>query len=353
MAGIPPVRYKDRTVPLPTHRHHDIITAMRALEPTVRPEPSRRRNAWALLIAFVLAGCVSLPVAPSRRSAAHLPADLERYYDYSPAALEAAFEPPVKRSGYTLRRGQLSGEGLEPIRIDWYQPDRPGRLPAVLMSPILAGNDLYVREFARFYAARGMHAFLVYRKKEPFSADRPLTDVEDHLRRTVIELRRSLDWIERQDSVEGGRIGTFAISLGAILTCVLSAVEPRIRCSVLGLPAGHVPEIILHSKDRSLRKRRRAYLEKRGWTQGQALEELRSVVRTEPLAFAAGVDPDRMLVIAGLFDRVLGFGRSLELWRALGRPRIILLPTGHYTAYFAIPYLKIATYSFLRRHLAR
>ena len=70
------------------------------------------------------------------------------------------------------------------------------------------------------------------------------------------------------------------------------------------------------------------------------------------MRFAGAVDPGRVLIIAGLFDRVLGLGRSLDLWRAMGRPQLILLPTGHYSAYFATPYLKMATYSFLRRHLS-
>ncbi len=313
-----------------------------------------RAVSWVLALALTLTGCVSLPVPPRRRAPAPLPAELAHYYDYTPAPLAATFERTEPRSGYTLHRLRLSGpEGITPIRVDWYRPGRAGRHPAILMSPILAGNDLYVREFARFYAARGLHAFLVYRQKEPFSADRPLTDVEEHLRKTLIELRRALDWVERQESVDGERIGCFAISLGAILTALLTAVDPRVRCSVLGLPAGNVAEILIHSKDKAIRKRRRAWLERHGWTAEKALEELRRVVRSEPMAFAAGVDPARVLVIAGLFDRVLGLHRSLALWRAMGRPALVVLPTGHYTAYFTTPYLKALTYSFLRRKLSR
>ena len=108
----------------------------------------------------------------------------------------------------------------------------------VLLSPILAGNDLYVKEFAGFFAARGLHAVLVYRQKEVFSPDRDLKDIESHLKESIIQLRQTIDWLEIQESVDVERIGSFAISLGAILTSILAAVEPRIKCSVLGLPAG-------------------------------------------------------------------------------------------------------------------
>ncbi len=269
--------------------------------------------------------------------------------------MQAKFESTEQKSGYQLHRLSLSPadppEGFRPIKVDWYQPTRAGRHPVVLMSPILAGNDLYVQEFAHFFAARGMHAVLVYRQKEVFSPDRPLEEIETHFKESIVELRETIDWLEQLDSVDPEKIGCFAISLGAILTTVLTPVEPRIRCAVLGLPAGHIPEIILSSDDKAIRKRRRAYLEKHHWTKEQALQRLQSVIVSEPLSFAPSIDPGKTLVIAGLFDRVLGLGRTLELWRAMHRPRLILLPTGHYTAYFATGYLKMATYSFLKRQL--
>ena len=300
----------------------------------------------------MLVGCGTLPVPLRATSPQPLAPELAGAYDYPQLPLKAVGESTQSRSGYSFHRLQLTGpDPMKPIRIDWYKPNRSVRCPAILMSPILAGNDLFVREFAAFYAARGLHAVIVYRQKEVFSADRPLQDVETHLRETVVELRRALDWMETEESIDSQRIGTFSISLGAMLTSVLAAIEPRVRCSVLGLPAGCLPEIIMTSQDKGIRKRRRAYLERHGWNKQQALEELKKVVRTDPLNFAGAVDPRKVLIIAGLFDRVLGFHRSLDLWRAMGRPRLILLPTGHYSAYLATPYLKLVTYSFLRREL--
>ncbi len=280
--------------------------------------------------------------------------EMATYYDYERKPLAASLESTKPGSDFEVRKLILSIPGdsdLRPIRLDWYKPNRLGRLPVVLMSPILAGDDLYVREFTRFYAARGLHAVLVYRPKEVFSADRDLKDIETHFRESVINLRQVIDWLQTQDSVDPQRIGSFAISMGAILTTILSAVEPRLRCSVLGLPAGHIPEIIMSSQDKAIRKRRRATMEKHGWTHEEALRQLKSVMRSEPMLLAPAIDPKKTLMIVGLFDRVLGLGRSLDLWRAMGRPRMVLLPTGHYTAYFATPYLKIVTYSFLRRNL--
>ncbi|MBI3333792.1 MAG: acetylxylan esterase [Candidatus Omnitrophica bacterium] len=317
-----------------------------------------RRSRWfaarCSLCALLLAGCVSFPMRHTANHPTPLPAELRSYYDYRPASLKPIFESTQRKSGYRIHRLRLEAPSdpmVRPIRLDWYEPGRSGRLPVILMSPILAGNDLYVREFASFYAGRGMHAVIVYRPKEVFSPERDLKDIETHLQESVIQMRRAIDWLQTLESVDPEAIGSYGISMGAILTTILAAVEPRVKANVFGLPAGEVARIIMSSQDKTIRKRRKAYLERHGWTEEKGLEELEKAILSEPMRFAPAIDPARSLVIVGLFDRVLGLSRSLKLWRGMGRPALLVLPTGHYTAYFATPHLKIVTYSFLRRHL--
>lgn len=286
-----------------------------------------------------------------------LPSQLSSYYSYTPGSAECTVESTKEEDGYQIKRLRLTPQmpamnGSDPIVIDWYRPHKPGPLPVALMSPILADDDLYVREFARFYAARGMHGVLVYRPHEVFSAGRSLEDIELHFKESIIQMRQTLDWLETQDSVDREKIGTFAISLGAILTTILAAVEPRVKASVLGLPAGEVAEVIMTSKDKAIRKRRNAFLSARGWSQEEGLKQLKSVLLSEPMRFGPYLNRSRTLVIVGLFDQVLGWRRSMALWRSMGKPQLILLPTGHYTAGVYTPYLKLTTYSFLRRNLS-
>lgn len=284
-----------------------------------------------------------------------LPIELATYYNYAKEPLVVHVEVVQEKDGYRVKRLRLTSSTdstSRPILIDWYAPGGvSGKLPAILISPILAGNDLYVREFARYFAARRMHAVIVYRPKEIFSPQRPLSDIESHLRESILQLRQTLDWLETVESVDSERIGSFAISMGAILSAILTAVEPRIKAAVLGLPAGNVAQIIMGSQDKAIRKRRKNYLKERRLTKEEALKQLEEAIFSEPMRFASSIDSSKVLVIAGIFDRVLGFQRSLALWRAMGRPRFILLPTGHYSAYLATGYLKVATYSFLKRSL--
>lgn len=329
--------------------------------------------AGGMVAALALSGCATLPAPMRSGPLAPLPSRMAEHYSYSPIALTASHPAIEQQDGFSIERFTLNGPSqpdFRPIRVDWYRPnpsprpsprDRGGqegslegkreKLPTVLISPILAGNDLYIREFARFFAARGLNAVIVYRPKEVFSSNRPLSDIEAHLRESIIQLRQVMDWLEQQDSVDREKLGSFAISMGALLTSVLAAVEPRVKASVLGLPAGRIAEILMASQDKAIRKRRENYLKENNLTREEAQDQLTDVIVSEPMTFAPAVEPGRVLMISGLFDRVLGLDRSLALWKRMGRPRLILLPTGHYTAALATPWLKMATYSFLKRKL--
>ncbi len=306
------------------------------------------------LIPFLIAGCVTLPIPMGKRSSSSFPDRLTHLYDYTPLSLQPDARSQKSLDGSSRIHLILTAPqdpSFPQIAVDWYRPGRPGRHPLILISPILAGNDLYINEFARFFAARGLHAVIVYRKKETFSADRGLADVETHLRESVIQLRQVLDWLQTQPEVDPDRIGTFAISLGAMLTVVLAAVDPRIQASVFGLPAGNIPEILMTSRDKAIRKRRMNYMKENNLSEEEFRKQLQEVIVSDPMDFAPAVGPNRILLIAGIFDRVIGFRRSMALWKRMGRPRLILLPTGHYTAALATPWLKLVTYSFLRRQL--
>jgi len=308
-------------------------------------------------MAFVLAGlcgCSHLPIPMARRTPAPLPEKLAHYYDTAPLALKMSVQSTEPADDFEIQRLTLTAPlkpSFRPIRIDWYKPHEAGAHPAILMSPILADTDLYIREFARFFAGRRLHAVLVYRPKEIFTGDRALEDIEKHFHESIVQLRHALDWLEIQPSVDPERIGSFSISMGAILTLVLTAIEPRIQASVLALPAGHIPEIIMSSKDKTIRKRRVNYLKENNLTPEEALQKLKAVIVSEPMTFAPAIDPDRVFMVTGLFDRVLGLRNSLRLWWAMGRPRLLLLPTGHYTAVLATADLKVISYSFLKRKL--
>ena len=238
-------------------------------------------------------------------------------------------------------------------RIDFYIPRnlKPGeKRPVILISPILGGN-MVVDHFAKYYAGRGYLAALVHRKRTFWEQEDGIRQIEAYLRTSVIRLREAVDWLELQPEVDADRIGAFGISYGAILHSVLAAVEPRIKYHVLAMPAAPVADVIVHCPDKAITKLMREVHEKYGWPPEEVRSKLKEELRTDPLYVAPYVDREKIQVYAALFDRVVGAGRSFQLWKALGRPELRILPFGHYGGILLLPYLEAASYSSFKKHL--
>jgi hypothetical protein len=52
----------------------------------------------------------------------------------------------------------------------------------------------------------------------------------------------------------------------------------------------------------------------------------------DPLTYASRLDPNRTLMIEGYFDHVIKRRYAMALWKAAGKPSMVMLPTGHYSA---------------------
>ena len=241
-------------------------------------------------------------------------------------------------------------------RVDYYIPSgvKPGsKRPAILISPILGGN-MVVDHFARYYAGRGYAAVIVHRKRILWDPeDGGMEQMENYMRVSAIRLGQALDWLEAQPEVDSARIGAFGVSYGAILHTVLSAVEPRIRYHVLSMPAGDLADVIADCPDKAITKVLRDVRERYGWSDQKIREDLKAVLRTDPLLLAPYVPRRQVEVYIAAFDRVVGAGRSWKLWKALGRPKLRILPFGHYGGILVFPHLQTQSYLAFKRHLRR
>ena len=239
-------------------------------------------------------------------------------------------------------------------RIDLYLPRKmkPGeKSPVILISPILGGN-MVVDRFARYYASRGLIAALVYRKRVFWDDDEKYPDpLEHYLRFSVIRLRQALDWLEKQPEVDAKRIGAFGVSYGAILHTVLAAVDDRVKYHVLAMPAGELSELIKTCPEKALRKMERHVIEKYGFPREKIYADLKESLKTDPIYVVSSIDRSKVEIYIALFDRVVGAKRSWHLWRAMGKPRVKVMPFGHYGGVVIFPYLEMQSCRAFKKHL--
>jgi len=148
--------------------------------------------------------------------------------------------------------------------------------------------------------------------------------------------------LKKQPEIDANRIGSFGISYGAVLHVVLAAVEPRVRYHIFAMPGAPIADVIVTCPDPGIKKWVKE-LRSVGWTKDELHQALKKVIKTDPLYLAPYVPKKRVMVMMALFDRIVGAHRTFRLWNALNRPRLRLIPLGHYGGVLVYPYLEIVS----------
>ncbi len=301
------------------------------------PIPAVVRAARLGLI-LLLAACAAPAPAPER-SPSPVPDRHTALFDVPLEPLAPRIGSVKRRGTYTVRRltfsSVLHAPGVEPVEAFLYLPNEGKRFPLVLLLPITSG-DYFSKGFAVYFAEQG-YACVRFRSQGDigrlYGSPVSLALFRDLLRARVIDARRVLDWTLQRQEIDPDRIALVGLSHGALVGSLVAAVEPRIRATALLLGGGDLAAIIRDSHQHSLERLRDKVLADEGLTRQSfhswAAPTLEDV---DPLTYAPLVSPREILMINARFDRVIPRPNVESLWRAFGRPELVWLPTGHYTA---------------------
>jgi dienelactone hydrolase len=142
----------------------------------------------------------------------------------------------------------------------------------------------------------------------------------------VLDIRRAAAWLAAQDEIDSQQIGICGVSLGGITAALAATAEPRITKVCPILAGGDVGKIAWESPEvRSVRDR---------WaSSGGTQESLAQLLRTvDPVTYAANVRGRKILMLNAKDDEIIPRACTESLWEAFGRPRIVWLSGGHYSA---------------------
>ncbi|OLC55298.1 MAG: hypothetical protein AUH92_02450 [Acidobacteria bacterium 13_1_40CM_4_69_4] len=190
-------------------------------------------------------------------------------------------------------------------------------------------EHLYVRPFVRAGFSVAFVAHPLHFERTPpgaysgelvVSADVVLT--VEAFRQGVIDLLGAANWLR----AEGHRsIGVFGYSLGAYLAGILGALRHDWAFVVLGGGGDSPVSPIL---DTPLGRNVREDLQACGMLDRARLTRAWRVI--SPAAFRPRVPKQRILMIAGRYDRIMLPASVRRLWRAWDRPPIHWMNRGHY-----------------------
>lgn len=249
-----------------------------------------------------------------------------------------------------ISRLKLAGEGEL-----YLAGGAPGRRPVVLVIPMLGRlamlPDLAVeRGIARFFARRGFAAVVLSRPFFEWDARAGLDQVDRYLAGMVDRAGRMVERLSGLEGVDAGRVGTIGISFGAVVAALL-AQSPRFAAHVVALGGANLGKVLATSRDPLVRSYFRQLLAATGLPQEALVARLKEVFAHDPLRLKCAISRERILTVRAAFDRVVRPCYGKALWAALGRPRELVLPLGHYTALLALPLILRIALRFFRSTL--
>jgi len=206
--------------------------------------------------------------------------------------------------------------------------------------PIQGGDYEISTLFARHFASRGHHCLRFERRAEWLDAARPAEAIGDLIRAFRDDVRRGLDRWLPEAPVEAD-LGLFGVSMGAITGTMVAAAEPRLRRRVFLLGGGPLADVLVTARDEEVDRFRADLAARLGISEAELLPRFREALEgLDPLEHARSLDPADTLVISARFDRVVRYGHQTRLWEALGRPKRVTLPCGHYSSVVFVPRIK-------------
>ncbi len=246
----------------------------------------------------------------------------------------------------------LKEKTLEPVLL--YLPEGSGPFPLICLTPLLGRlvflEDLFFeKKIAAYFARQGFACAILERPIFEFDSNQGLEQLPRYLENSISRNRRTLDLLLNRSEIDAKQVGSFGMSFGAIVNCLWAAEDSRLKCHVLALGGADIPEIFITSEDPLMRSHREAALKKTNLDKPSLLAELKKIFLKDPGNAHDGANPDSFLMIQAVFDRVIRLKQGLKLRKALGNPRTLFVPLGHYTSILALPFLRFSAARFFKR----
>lgn len=156
------------------------------------------------------------------------------------------------------------------------------------------------------------------------------------VRQSAVDVRRGMDYLETRKEINPKRIGMVGVSLGAILSTVVSGVDSRVKAVALISGGGDWALILKTLAARNAVVGGRST----GSFRDVSADALNALLAPEdPLTFAAQIAPRALLMLGGRLDTTIVPKSSEELFEAARGPKEIRW----YAAYGHVPPPELTT----------
>lgn len=287
---------------------------------------------WPVALGLCFAAAAPLPVlsAPAANPSQGYQAALSLYQYNKTQPLDAKIIETVDYAESRMIRFSYASANTQRVPALLFMPksatkDHP--VPCLLMLHGLGSNKETMEPLARYAATLGYASLAIDEYGQGQRAPTPTMDplspavVQQELLtgipQTVIDARRGLDYLETRPEIDSKRLGLVGVSLGAIMGCVASGVDTRLKATVLVSGGGDWSLILQHlaAQTRSVGGQSLSAPQNINWPFISVL-----LMPEDPLTFASHIAPRRLLMVNGRKDTTIIPAAAEELYKAASAP---------------------------------
>ncbi len=267
-------------------------------------------------------------------------------FNYAKGDFPVEVELVGEKKGYVIKKITFPSALPAPrenntVRGYYYQVEGEKRSPVIVVLPVAGGNYFFSRKMAKFLVCQGMNCLRLERGERLLNSEGDLEVTRRIFIKTIIDVRRSIDWLISQEETDPERIGIMGASMGAFLSSLVAEIDPRIRSSVFILGGGNLAKLFSESRERTIRSFRKVVMKKEKITLEQFFQLVSQKFKDiDPLTYASKLSPETVLMINTVNDVVVPRDCTLEFWSGIGKPELIWLPFTHTASFLAFRYAR-------------
>jgi hypothetical protein len=240
---------------------------------------------------------------------------------------------------------------------DLFTPQSTGKTPLVILThgfgdASLAPCMILARLLVRQDIATFVWYLPIHSQRLPQTVEgesQPMTPQEwlGVYQRSVVEIRRFIDWAYTQEEFDHKRITVAGISMGGIISSIAMAVDARIWAGIFIAIGGNMAELSWGNETISIAGGHgcsqedcmAAYSKYPEYLNKIAEKGLENVIPAkecflfDPLTFAKYLHNRSLLMINAENDEFIPRSSTISLWEAYGKPPLIWIPDTHVGTY--------------------
>lgn len=253
--------------------------------------------------------------------------DLSSLYVYDRSLPLNSTEELVRdESAYRLYKVYFNSANEEKVPALLSVPKGSGTVPGIVFLHGYGGSKEDILQLVGLAASEGYAIIAIdaqfhgERRKEGKALYSPnLNESKNGIVQTIIDLRRSVDYLETRPEIDKQKIGYVGGSMGGILGATFVGLETRIRAAALLVAGGNMSLMIRESQHYTM-PAIRSHLEAQGISYEQ-LQELMDLV--DPINFIGSFSPRPVVFHLGRYDRIVPAEAGEQLYRATKEPKSV------------------------------